>query len=438
MRPQEIIAAKRDGEILTREKINSFVRGVIGGSWADYQTSALIMAIFINGLNADEQNALTEAMLDSGERLNFSDIEQPKADKHSTGGVGDKTSLIIAPIVAASGVSVPMISGRGLGHTGGTLDKLESIAGYNVNLSTEEFKRIIKRCGFAMAGQTAEIAPADKKLYALRDATATVESIPLIVASIMSKKLAEGLDALILDVKTGNGAFMRKFDDSKKLAIALCQTGNAFGVRCEAIISDMNQPLGKYVGNASEVYECVKILRGEADEKMSPTLELSIELAARMLILCGIETTIEESKSKARSVLESGAALEKFRQNIECQNGNAKICDNPEILLEKNLIEVAVKADKSGFVSEIKTTEIGECVSRIGGGRIRVEDRIDFAVGYQCSAKLGDEIKSGETLGVIFCRAETQAGLISEKLRNAYKIGEEIPQKIDLIKEVIL
>jgi len=381
---------------------------------------------------------LTRAMLASGERLDFSDVDAPIADKHSTGGVGDKTSLIIAPLVAACGACVPMISGRGLGHTGGTLDKLESIAGYNVNLSSEEFKRIIKTCGFAMSGQTAKIAPADKKLYALRDATATVESVPLIVASIMSKKLAENLDALVLDVKTGSGAFMQRFEDAKKLAAALCKTGNAFGVRTEAVISDMNQPLGKYVGNASEVYECVKILRGEADEQMMPTLELSIELAARMLVLCEVEESIQSSKLKVQSLLDSGAALEKFRQNIELQNGDAKVCDKPESLFDKNLIQVEIKAEKTGFVSEINASAIGECVSRIGGGRIKVEDTIDFAVGYKCAKKLGDRAKAGETLGVIYCRNNAPVDAIYEKLANAYKIEDEKPSgKFELVKEVI-
>ncbi|MCY7377170.1 MAG: thymidine phosphorylase [Pyrinomonadaceae bacterium] len=438
MRPQNIIAKKRDGKNLNGEEINAFVSGVTDGKWADYQTSALLMAMFVGGLNADEQNALTEAMLNSGEILDFSDIEQPKADKHSTGGVGDKTSLIIAPLVAACGVAVPMISGRGLGHTGGTLDKLESIAGYNVNLSTAEFKEIVKKCGFALAGQTADIAPADKKLYALRDATATVESIPLIVASIMSKKLAENLDALVLDVKTGSGAFMREFDDAKNLAAALCRTGNAFGVKTEAVISDMNQPLGKFVGNALEVFECVKILRNETDAQMLRTLELSIELAARMLVLCGIAETIEDSKSKIQKVLESGAALEKFRQNIECQNGDAKICDAPEILLDKNSVEVVVKAAKSGFVNAIDTLAIGAGVSKIGGGRIKVEDAIDYAVGYQCEKNIGDEVIAGETLGVIFCRNNAQAELIGEKMRDAYKLGDEKPaEKFELIMSAV-
>ena len=438
MNQQEIIRKKRDGEILTDGEIDDFVVGVTSGTWADYQTSALLMAMYLNGLNSEEQNALTRAMLASGERLDFSDVDAPIADKHSTGGVGDKTSLIIAPLVAACGVAVPMISGRGLGHTGGTLDKLESIEGYNVNLSSEEFKRIIKTCGFAMSGQTAKIAPADKKLYALRDATATVESVPLIVASIMSKKLAENLDALVLDVKTGSGAFMQRFEDAKKLAAALCKTGNAFGVRTEAVISDMNQPLGKYVGNALEVYECVKILRGEADEKMMPTLELSIELAARMLVLCEVEESIQSSKLKVQSLLDSGAALEKFRRNVELQNGDAKVCDKPESLFNENLIQVEIKAEKTGFVSEINASAIGECVSRIGGGRIKVEDTIDFAVGYKCAKKLGDRAKAGETLGVIYCRNNAQADAIYEKLANAYKIEDEKPSgKFELVKEII-
>jgi pyrimidine-nucleoside phosphorylase len=437
MNPQELISKKRDGEKFSTSEINAFIDGVTDKTWADYQISALLMAIFLNGLDLDEQNALTDAMLHSGEILNFSDIEKPKADKHSTGGVGDKTSLIIAPIVAACGVTVPMISGRGLGHTGGTLDKLESISGYNVRLSSEDFRRIIETCGFAMAGQTAEIAPADKKLYALRDATATVPCIPLIVASIMSKKLAEGLDALVLDVKTGSGAFMREFKDSKKLAASLVKTGNSFGVKTEAVISDMNEPLGKYVGNALEVYECIKILRGERDEKMSATLELSIELAAGMLVLSGAANSVKDSKLKIQNALNSGAALEKFRRNIELQGGDIKVLDAPEILFEKSLIEVQVKANNSGFVSEIDTSAIGEAISVCGGGRIKAEDGIDHAVGYACEAKIGDEVGENDTIGVLFCRNQIQAASISEKLRNAYKIAEEKPQKLELIREIV-
>src|SRR5215210_5262982 len=276
MRPQDIIRQKRDGGELSRAEVASFVRGVVDGSWADYQASALLMAVYLTGMTTGEMEALTQAMLGSGEVLDFSDIPLPKADKHSTGGVGDKTSLVIAPLAASCGVAVPMISGRGLGHTGGTLDKLESIPGYRVKLSLPEFRRILKQCGFAMMGQTAEIAPADRKLYALRDATATVETIPLIVASIMSKKLAAGLGTLVLDVKTGTGAFMREESRARELARALVQTGNSFDVRTEALITDMSQPLGCAVGNALERKECIEILRGEGGQGTEPVLELSL------------------------------------------------------------------------------------------------------------------------------------------------------------------
>ncbi len=438
MNQQDLIRKKRDGGKFLSSEINAFVEGVCDKSWTDYQISALLMAMYINGLRRSEQNALTEAMLNSGEILDFSDIDAPIADKHSTGGVGDKTSLLIAPMIAACGVCVPMISGRGLGHTGGTLDKLESIAGYNVNLSTEKFKKIIKECGFAMTGQTAKIAPADRKLYALRDATATVESIPLIVASIMSKKLAEGLDALVLDVKTGNGAFMQKERDARKLAKALVKTGNDFNVKTEAVISDMNQPLGKYVGNALEVYECLKILRGETDELMKPTLDLAVELAARILVLTKIENSIKNAELKIQKVLASGDALEKLKENIKLQGGNPKICDAPEILLDESLLEVKIKSPADGYVLEIDAAEIGKAVSLIGGGRMKVDDEIDYAVGYSCDKKLGDAIEEHEPLGTLFCRNEAQAVKALAGLQMAYKISVEKPMaKTDLIKEII-
>lgn len=437
MRPQEIIQKKRDGGKLSPAEINIFIEGVCDETWADYQTSALLMACFTRGLDETEQNDLTHAMLHSGDVLDFSDIAQPKADKHSTGGVGDKTSLIIAPIAACCGVTVPMISGRGLGHTGGTLDKLEAISGYNVNLSTEKFREIVEKCGFAMSGQTAKIAPADKKIYALRDATATVSYIPLIVASIMSKKLAEGLDALVLDVKTGSGAFMREFEDSKKLARALVKTGNDFGVKTEAVISDMSQPLGKYVGNALEIYECIKILRSEAETAMLPTLELSIELSARMLVLSNISDSLNDARSKIRNLLESGKALEKFRENIKCQNGDSKVCDDPEMLFDKHLVKYQINSQTSGFISEIDTLAIGNAIVEIGGGRTKAEDSIDAAVGFAGGTKIGDEVRANETLGTLYCRDENQAHLISEKLQNAYKISESQPQKIELIREIV-
>src|SRR5437867_3101732 len=316
MRPQDIIRKKRDGAELSRDEITFFVQGVTSGEIADYQSTALLMAIFLNGMTDAEQSALTDAMLRSGKILDFTDIPKPKADKHSTGGVGDKTSLLIAPFAAAAGVCVPMISGRGLGHTGGTLDKLESIPGYRVDLSLKEFRAVLDMSGFAMNGQTAEIAPADKKLYALRDATATVEAIPLIVASIISKKGAAGLDAMVIDVKTGSGAFMPEHDRAKALARALVTTGNSLGVKSQALITDMNQPLGRAVGNAVEVRECIQLLRGELAEGARPVLDLSVELAARMIVLSGLEPTVEAASARVRKVHESGAALECFKKNV--------------------------------------------------------------------------------------------------------------------------
>src|SRR5437762_10004982 len=306
MRPQDIIRKKRDGGELSSAEIEFFISGVTRGEIADYQSTALLMAIFLKGMTDTEQAALTEAMLHSGEILDFSDIPKPKADKHSTGGVGDKSSVVIAPFAAAAGGCVPMIAGRGLGDAGGTLDKLESIPGYRVDLSLKEFRSVLDVSGFAMNGQTAEIAPADKKLYALRDATATVEAIPLIVASIISKKGAAGLDAMVIDVKTGSGAFMREQDRARALAGALVTTGNSLGVRSQALITDMNQPLGRAVGNSVEVRECIELLRGEINEGAKPVLELSIELAARMIVLAHLDETIEAARARIKRVHESG------------------------------------------------------------------------------------------------------------------------------------
>lgn len=437
MNLQHLIRKKRDGARFSVEEINAFISGVCDGSWADYQISALVMAMFIQGLNQAEQNALVKAMLESGEVFDFSDIDAPKADKHSTGGVGDKTSLIIAPLAASCGVAVPMISGRGLGHTGGTLDKLESIEGFNVNLSATQFKQTIKKCGFAMAGQTKKIVPADRKLYALRDACAMIESVPLIVGSIMSKKLAEGLDALVLDVKTGNGAFMENIWDAQELAKALVKTGNDFNVKTEALITDMSQPLGKFVGNALEVYECVKILRGEIDEAMQTTLDLSIELTARMLVLTGISANLDDASAICLEKIWDGAALEKFRQNIELQKGNPLICDKPETLLDKKIKQIPIASAENGFITEVETKSIGNAICEIGGGRFKMSDKIDYAVGFVCDKKIGDAVKKGETLGILYCRNQKQAELIGGKLQNAYKIGKEKPQNSELIKEVI-
>lgn len=436
MRPQEIIAKKRDGGELSATYIESFIAGVCSGGWADYQITAMLMAMFIRGLNDTEQELLTRSMLNSGEVLDLSDIAKPKADKHSTGGVGDKTSLIIAPLVAACGVAVPMISGRGLGHTGGTLDKLESIRGYRVNLPTEEFRAIIDRCGFAMSGQTADIAPADKKLYALRDATATVPYIPLIVGSIMSKKLAEGLDVLVLDVKTGSGAFMRRFDDASRLARALVNTGSSFGVRTEAVISDMSQPLGRYVGNSHEVYECIRILRGEDEPGFEPTRELAVELSARMLVLAGKEADLDSAKATANRKIADGEALECFRLNVEMQGGDPSVCDRPDMLLAE-LHECVIEAPSSGSIAEIDTFMIGNAMVEIGGGRTKAEDSVDHAVGFESRASIGHEVRRGEALCIAYCRDETQAGRIREKLVRAYTITAEPVPANDLIRDVV-
>ncbi|HEY8562020.1 MAG TPA: thymidine phosphorylase [Pyrinomonadaceae bacterium] len=437
MNPQDLIRKKRDGASFSETEIGVFIRGVSDGSWADYQITALVMAMFIRGLDQAEQNALVKSMLESGERLDFSDIDAPKADKHSTGGVGDKCSLVIAPLAAACGVAVPMISGRGLGHTGGTLDKLESIAGYNVRLTTAQIKQTIKKCGFALAGQTQKLVPADRKLYALRDAASMVESVPLIVGSIMSKKLAEGLDALVLDVKTGTGAFMEKHSDARELAKALVETGNDFGVRTEALITDMSQPLGKYVGNALEVYECLKIMRGETDAAMQPVFDLSVELTARMLVLAGVAEDVDEARTRCLKKIGDGAALEKFHQNVGLQKGDQRICDEPELLLEKKIVKIPFTAEASGYITEIDARGVGEAVCALGGGRLQVKDAIDYAVGFECAKKLGDPVERGEEIGTIFCRKKSQSDAISEKLRGAYKIGFEKPPSPELVKEII-
>src|SRR4051812_8074464 len=353
MRPQDIIRNKRDGGELSREEIESFVGGVVDGAWADYQSSALLMAVYLSGMTTGEMEALTQAMLGSGEVLDFSDVPLPKADKHSTGGVGDKTSLVIAPLAAACGVAVPMISGRGLGHTGGTLDKLEAIPGYRVHLELNEFRKILGRVGFAMMGQTAEIAPADKKLYALRDATETVESIPLIVASIMSKKLAAGLGALVLDVKTGSGAFMRDEGRARALAKALVRTGHSCGVHTEALLTDMSQPLGLAVGNANEVQECIRIMRGESGDEARDVRELSLELAARMVALSDGAGSHEDALARVTRALESGAALERFRRNVEEQGGDPRVCDDPGRLSDLTVREVRVESEHAGYVEAV-------------------------------------------------------------------------------------
>jgi pyrimidine-nucleoside phosphorylase len=438
MRPQGVIRHKRDGRELSREEIAFFARGVVSGAWADYQASALLMAVYLNGMTEAEQQALTEEMLRSGELLDFSELPLPKADKHSTGGVGDKTSLILAPLAAACGVAVPMVSGRGLGHTGGTLDKLESIPGYRVNLDLPEFRRVLSEVGFAMMGQTAAIAPADKKIYALRDATETVECVPLIVASIMSKKLAAGLDALVLDVKSGTGAFMHDESHARELARALVRTGNRFGVRTEALITDMNQPLGEAAGHAVEVVESLRILRGEEPAAARPARDLSVELAARMVALGGAAPSLEEARGRVARALESGAALELFRRNVEAQGGDPRVCDDPARLLDLTLREVRVESPRAGHVAAVDAAEIGRALAGIGGGRVRIEDEVDAGVGYLARARIGDAVGAGDVLGTLLCRDEADGRRAAARIAAAYEVAAEgRPQAPALIKEVI-
>jgi len=438
LRPQDIIRKKRDGAELSRDEINFFVNGVTRGKIADYQSTALLMAIFLKGMTDAEQAALTEAMLRSGEILDFTDIPKPKADKHSTGGVGDKTSLLIAPFAAAVGVCVPMISGRGLGHTGGTLDKLESIPGYRVDLSLKEFRAVLDQAGFAMNGQTAQIAPADKKLYALRDATATVEAIPLIVASIISKKGAAGLDAMVIDVKTGSGAFMHEQDRARALARALVTTGNSLGVLTQALITDMNQPLGRAVGNAIEVRECIELLRGKVDEGTRAVLDLSIELAARMVVLSKLETSVAEARRRVQQAHESGAALECFRGNVEAQGGDPRVCDDPGGILPLTDNSIKVESPRSGFIIKVDTEEIGHAIAEAGGGRVRIEDRIDPAVGFISEVKIGDKVRAGDPIGLVYCADSGRGESAAARIQAAYEVGEEPPAELPvLIKEVI-
>jgi len=437
LRPQDVIRKKRDGLSLSREEIDFFIAGVTNGRIADYQVSALLMAIYLNGMDHSEQQALTEAMLNSGNILDFTDIPKPKADKHSTGGVGDKTSIIIAPLVAACGVCVPMISGRGLGHTGGTLDKLESIPGYRVALSATEFKQVLDKVGYAMAGQTAELAPADKKMYALRDATSTVEAIPLIVASIISKKGAAGLDAMIIDVKVGNGAFMREEARAKELAHALVSTGNSCGIKTRALLTDMNQPLGGAVGNSLEVKECIELLRGEANEAAQPVLDLSLELCAHMLMLANVDQTIEAARARLQDVLTSGRALECLRSNIEAQGGDPRVCDAPGSFLPLVSETVKVESPRSGFITRVDTTEIGHAIAAIGGGRVRIEDTVDPTVGFTSELKLGDEVRAGDAIGIVYCAGANAAAEAAQRIRASYEIGDAAVKSPKLVKEIV-
>jgi pyrimidine-nucleoside phosphorylase len=392
MRAVDVIIKKRDGGTLDRAEIAFFVDGVTAGTLPEYQAAALLMAIVLRGMTRDETAWLTDAMVHSGLRVNLGDVPGLKVDKHSTGGVGDKTSLILAPLAAACGVPVPMMSGRGLGHTGGTLDKLESIPGFRVNLTLEEMKSALQTTGCAMLGQTAQIAPADKKLYALRDVTGTVESIPLISASIMSKKIAEGIDALVLDVKTGSGAFMKTEADSRRLAESLVAIGNASGVRTEAVITAMDAPLGRAVGNALEVIECIDVLKGGGPDDL---IAVTVELTARMLVLGKVAGDKADGERRVRDAIRSGAGLERLRRIIANQGGDQKVVDDCSRLPSVPNREV-VRAPRRGYLARLDAELVGRASVALGAGRDRVEDAVDPAVGIMVLAKPGDAVSAGD------------------------------------------
>jgi pyrimidine-nucleoside phosphorylase/thymidine phosphorylase len=430
----DVIRKKRDGVELSPGEIESLVNAYTRDEIPDYQVSAWLMAVVLREMTRAETAALTDAMLRSGEVLDLSFLPAKKVDKHSTGGVGDKTSLVLAPVVAAAGVAVPMISGRGLGHTGGTLDKLEAIPGFNVNLSVSQFRHVLKTCGCAMIGQTAEIAPADRKLYALRDVTGTVESPYLICASIMSKKLAEGIDALVLDVKTGSGAFMKSEKDAVFLAELMVETGERMGKRMVALITDMDQPLGNMIGNALEVVEVVEVLRGAGPEDLRV---LCHELAGWMLHLGGVSKTVEDGRRLSEKLIASGKALETLRRMVELQGGDVRAIDDPKRLPQARH-KMEISSARDGYIAALQCEQIGTACVILGGGRERKEDAVDPAVGIVLHKKVGDRIAAGEPLATIYYNAEALAVRARRLLEESCRIADAPPrEKRPLVHRVI-
>ncbi len=435
MRPYEIIHRKRDGEVLPPEAVEELIGGYTEGRIPDYQMAAFCMAVFFRGMAEAELAALTRAMLHSGDVLDLSDIPGPKVDKHSTGGVGDKVSLALAPLAAACGVKVPMISGRGLGHTGGTLDKLEAIPGFRVDLGVERFREILGSVGACLIGQTERLAPADRKLYALRDVTATVESIPLISASIMSKKLAEGIDALVLDVKVGSGAFMKRLEEARLLAGTLVGIGRSFGKRVTALLTRMDEPLGREVGNALEVKEAVALLGGGGPEDLR---EVTIELTAEMLVLGGVVPVLEEGRRRVTGAIEDGRGHRKLCEIVEAQGGDARVLSDPA-LLPQAAGTLQVTSPVRGFVRALDAEALGLAAVALGAGRATVEERIDPAVGLTIRKKVGEPVEPGEPLCTIH---HAPAGPespdeVALRVLRAYRFGEEPPVREPLVLERI-
>jgi pyrimidine-nucleoside phosphorylase len=433
MNTTELIRKKRNKENLTKEEILYLINYYTKGKIPDYQFSAFLMAVYFNGMSKEETSALTEAMLYSGKVLNLNSINRAKVDKHSTGGVGDKTSLIIAPIVSAAGVKVPMISGRGLGHSGGTLDKLESIPGFRTNLTLSEYKNVLKKVGAVLIGQTKEIAPADKPIYALRDVTATVESIPLITGSIMSKKLAEGIDGLVLDIKTGNGAFMQKTEDAIELADSLIQTAKAFDKKVIGFVTDMNQPLGNYIGNWLEVYESIQVLR---DGKKNDLTELSLILSGAMIFIGKKSKSLDEGIEMAIKILSSGKAFDKFVEIVKSQNGNSNYILHSEKYPKSKFKEI-IKSNSAGYLYEVNTYELGMAAIDLGAGRKTKDDKIDPKAGIIFNYKIGDTINKGVMLAELYSDSKSGIDNAKKRIASAIKISKSKPQKPKLIKTIV-
>jgi len=430
----ELIKKKRDGKVFSVDEIKYLIDQYTNGNIPDYQFSALLMAIYLIGLNTVETSALTHSMLNSGKIINLSAIKGSKIDKHSTGGIGDKTSLIIAPIVASTGICVPMISGRGLGHTGGTLDKLESIPGFRTDLSLAESMKILKRCGAVLIGQTKEIAPADKMIYALRDVTATVESIPLITASIMSKKLAEGIDGLVLDIKTGNGAFMKTQKDSIELANSLINTAKSFDKKVIAFITDMNQPLGNYIGNWLEVYESIQVLKGMVKNDL---YILSIKLAGAMIFLGKKAKSLKEAEEIAKKQIDNGEAFKKFLEIVKLQGGDVNYINNPDLYPTSKFVK-KVKSLNAGFICEMDTYQIGMASLELGAGRRTKEDKIDPKAGIVFYKKISDSVNQGEILCELCSDSNSKIKIAEQIIVNSIKISKKKLSIPKLVKKIIL
>ncbi len=428
MLPQEVIRKKRDGGRLSAEEIGFFVHGITSGAVSEGQISALAMAVFFNGMERGEAVALTLAMRDSGAVLDWSDLPGPVVDKHSTGGVGDNVSLMLAPIVAACGAYVPMISGRGLGHTGGTLDKMDSIPGYKTQPDNALLRKVVREVGTAIIGQTTDLAPADKRFYGIRDVTATVESVPLITASILSKKLAAGLQALVLDVKSGNGAFMDKTKDAVQLATSLVEVANGAGLKTVALITDMNEPLASAAGNAIEVMNAVEFLTGKRDSRLE---EVTLDLAAEMLAQSGVCATVREGFDTAKSALDGGKAAELFGRMVSALGGPADFVERARHYLAPAPLILPVKAESDGFVTAIATRNVGLAVVALGGGRTRPQDPVDHAVGFTGLMPIGAQLKRGDTLCFVHARTQSQVDAAASAIREAYLLGPSKPVRTD-------